>query len=244
MNTFVIGDIHGGLRALIQILERAQISNEDQLIFLGDYVDGWSESPELINYLIELSKTQKCIFIRGNHDQLFLDYLETGNEKIDEGMWFKHGGKATVLAYKNVSQEIIFKHILFLKSLHDYYIDDQNRLFIHAGFTNLSGVNYEYFPKMYYWDRTLWETALSFDEKISELSPYYPKRFLNYKEIFIGHTPTTRINSLVPVNKANVWNVDTGAAFKGKLTMLNIETKDFWQSDFLSELYPNEKGRN
>lgn len=244
MNTFVIGDIHGGLRALIQILEKAQISNEDQLIFLGDYVDGWSESPELINYLIELSKTQKCIFIRGNHDQLFLDYLETGNEKIDEGMWFKHGGKATVLAYKNVSQEIIFKHILFLKSLQDYYIDDQNRLFIHAGFTNLSGVNYEYFPKMYYWDRTLWETALSFDEKISELSPYYPKRFLNYKEIFIGHTPTTRINSLVPVNKANVWNVDTGAAFKGKLTMLNIETKDFWQSDFLSELYPNEKGRN
>ena len=178
MNTFVIGDIHGGLRALIQILERAQISNEDQLIFLGDYVDGWSESPELINYLIELSKTQKCIFIRGNHDQLFLDYLETGNEKIDEGMWFKHGGKATVLAYKNVSQEIIFKHILFLKSLHDYYIDDQNRLFIHAGFTNLSGVNYEYFPKMYYWDRTLWETALSFDEKINELSLYYPKRFL------------------------------------------------------------------
>ncbi len=244
MNTFVIGDIHGGLRALIQILENVQISNEDQLIFLGDYVDGWSESPELINYLIELSKTQKCIFIRGNHDQLFLDYLETGNEKIDEGMWFKHGGKATVLAYKNVSQEIIFKHILFLKSLHDYYIDDQNRLFIHAGFTNLSGVNYEYFPKMYYWDRTLWETALSFDEKISELSLYYPKRFLNYKEIFIGHTPTTRINSLVPVNKANVWNVDTGAAFKGKLTMLNIETKDFWQSDFLSELYPNEKGRN
>ena len=244
MNTFVIGDIHGGLRALIQILEKAQISNEDQLIFLGDYVDGWSESPELINYLIELSKTQKCIFIRGNHDQLFLDYLETGNQKIDEGMWFKHGGKATVLAYKNVSQEIIFKHILFLKSLQDYYIDDQNRLFIHAGFTNLSGVNYEYFPKMYYWDRTLWETALSFDEKISELSPYYPKRFLNYKEIFIGHTPTTRINSLVPVNKANVWNVDTGAAFKGKLTMLNIETKDFWQSDFLSELYPNEKGRN
>ena len=38
--------------------------------------------------------------------------------------------------------------------------------------------NYEYFPKMYYWDRTLWETALSFDEKINELSLYYPKRFL------------------------------------------------------------------
>ena len=29
-----------------------------------------------------------------------------------------------------------------------------------------------------------------------------------------------------------------------KPNTLNIETKDFWQSDFLSELYPNEKGRN
>ena len=43
MKTFVIGDIHGGLRALTQVLDRAQVTLNDQLIFLGDYVDGWSE---------------------------------------------------------------------------------------------------------------------------------------------------------------------------------------------------------
>jgi serine/threonine protein phosphatase 1 len=42
----------------------------------------------------------------------------------------------------------------------------------------------------------------------------------------------------------NVWNVDTGAAFLGKLSALNVETKDFWQSDIVQQLYPNEKGRN
>lgn len=244
MNTFVIGDIHGGLRALVQILERAKINPTDKLIFLGDYVDGWSESPQLINYLISLSKTNDCVFIRGNHDQLFLDYLETGNKKIDEGMWFQHGGKATVIAYKNISDTMKNEHIVFLKSLHNYYLDEQNRLFIHAGFTNMSGVNFEYFPKMFYWDRTLWETALALNESINQLSPFYPKRFLIYQEIYIGHTPTTRINSFDPVNIANIWNVDTGAAFKGKLTILNIETKEFFQSDFLSDLYPDEKGRN
>lgn len=244
MNKFVIGDIHGGLRALLQILERATIKKTDKLIFLGDYVDGWSESPQLIDFLISLSKTNDCVFIRGNHDQLFLDWLEKNNKNIDEDMWFKHGGKATVLAYKNISETTKNDHIIFLKSLKNYYLDDKNRLFIHAGFTNMSGVDYEYFPKMFYWDRTLWETALAFDESISDLSPYYPKRFLNYKEIYIGHTPTTRINKTVPVNKANIWNVDTGAAFKGKLTILNIETKEFWQSDLLPDLYPDEKGRN
>jgi serine/threonine protein phosphatase 1 len=242
--TFVIGDIHGGFRALKQILERANVTQNDILIFLGDYVDGWSESSELITFLIELQKNQKCIFIRGNHDQLFLDWLETNDKKIDEGMWFKHGGKATINSYKKVSEETKKEHIVFLKLLQNYFLDTQNRLFIHAGFTNMNGVDYEYFPKLFYWDRTLWETALSLDEKIPKSSDFYPQRLKIYNEIYIGHTPVTRIKTTIPVQKACVWNIDTGAAFKGKLTILDINTKEFWQSDFLPDLYPDEKGRN
>src|SRR5699024_12499941 len=67
---FVIGDIHGGYKALIQVLERAKITADDQLIFLGDYVDGWSEPVKVIDKLIELDKTHDCIFLRGNHDDL------------------------------------------------------------------------------------------------------------------------------------------------------------------------------
>ena len=74
--TLVIGDIHGGLRALKQILERASVTTKDTLIFLGDYVDGWSESPELLDFLIDLGKKQNCIFIRGNHDELALHWLQ------------------------------------------------------------------------------------------------------------------------------------------------------------------------
>jgi serine/threonine protein phosphatase 1 len=42
----------------------------------------------------------------------------------------------------------------------------------------------------------------------------------------------------------NVWNVDTGAAFKGKLTALEINTNQYWQTDPVWKFYPNEKGRN
>ena len=244
MSIFAIGDIHGGFRALTQVLERARIKSEDTLIFLGDYVDGWSEPLQLIDYLIELSAKQHCVFIRGNHDQLFLDYLETNDKEIDEGMWFKHGGEATMKAYKNISQDKKKQHIQFLKNLSDFYLDSDKRLFVHAGFTNMHGVKYEYFPKMLYWDRTLWETAVALDLKIEKTSFFYPRRLLKYNEIYIGHTPTTQINCSIPVNKANVWNVDTGAAFLGKLSILNIETKEFWQSDSLPDLYPDEIGRN
>ncbi len=40
MRTLVIGDIHGGLKALVQVLERAAVQPTDELIFLGDYTDG------------------------------------------------------------------------------------------------------------------------------------------------------------------------------------------------------------
>ena len=190
--TLVIGDIHGGLKALHQILERAKVTKEDTLIFLGDYVDGWSQSPQVLDFLMELKTTNNCIFIRGNHDELLLDWLLNQNENIDEEMWFKHGGEATVLAYADVSEAKKKIHIDFLKSLQDYFLDEQNRLFIHAGFTNMNGIDYEYFPKLFYWDRTLWETALSLDKSIPKDSLFYPKRLTLYDEIYIGHTPVTQ----------------------------------------------------
>ncbi len=242
--TLVIGDIHGGLRALHQVFERAQTSPEDTLIFLGDYVDGWSQSPQVIDLLLELKERQNCIFIRGNHDELLLDWLKCNTQNIDEEMWFKHGGEATITAYADLPELHRKKHIEFLESLQDYYLDAQNRLFIHAGFTNMNGIQYEYFPKLFYWDRTLWETALALDPSVEKTSPVYPKRFTLYDEIYIGHTPVTRIGQTVPVHKANVWNIDTGAAFKGPLTILDINSKAFWQSEPLPQLYPNEKGRN
>ena len=52
--TLVIGDIHGGLKALQQVWSRAHISKEDTLVFLGDYVDGWSDAVEVISFLISI----------------------------------------------------------------------------------------------------------------------------------------------------------------------------------------------
>ena len=238
--TFVIGDIHGGLRALQQILEKASVTTKDTLIFLGDYVDGWSESPQVLDYLIALGQKQTCIFIRGNHDELALHWLQNNNYNP---LWFEHGGEATVLAYANIEETTKQKHIIFLLNLVNYHLDVHNRLFVHAGFTNMNGVNHEYFPKMFYWERTLWETAVALDKSLNTADILYPKRLKLYKEIYIGHTPVTKINKTTPVQMSNVWNIDTGAAFLGPLSILDIDTKEYWQSDLLPELYPNEKGR-
>jgi serine/threonine protein phosphatase 1 len=46
------------------------------------------------------------------------------------------------------------------------------------------------------------------------------------------------------MHAANVWNVDTGAAFTGPLSAIDVDTKAVFQSDILKVLYPHETGRN
>jgi len=241
MRTLVIGDIHSGLKALQQVLEKAEVSSNDRLIFLGDYVDGWSEAVETVNFLIELKKTHRCVFLKGNHDELCHDWL---TKRENNPTWLKHGGTATMNSYEKIDKNTLNIHIAFYENLQNHYLDTENRLFLHAGFTNLKGIDFEYFTKTFYWDRTLWELALSLNPDMKQDHAFYPKRLRCYKEIFIGHTPLTRIGKTTPFNAANVWNVDTGAAFKGPLTVMDANTKEFWQSNPVHTFYSNENGRN
>ncbi|EAQ42457.1 metallophosphoesterase family protein [Polaribacter sp. MED152] len=242
MRTFAIGDIHGGFKALIQVLNQLELKEEDHLVFMGDYVDGWSEAAQVIDFLIDFSKKFNCIFIKGNHDVWCENWLKDENDVNPS--WFMHGGKETIDSYAAFSKEEKQEHLAFFQALQMYHLDDENRLFLHAGFTSMHGVEKESYPHKFCTDRTLWEMALALDKKIEVTANNYPKRLQHYHEIYIGHTPTTNYNEEFPMNAANIWNVDTGAAFKGKVTALNIETKAFYQSDALPTLYPNEKGRN
>ncbi|MCB0383551.1 MAG: serine/threonine protein phosphatase [Psychroserpens sp.] len=241
MRTLVIGDIHGGLRGLKQLLELARITNDDTLIFVGDYVDGWSESAQVIQFLIELSKINTCIFIKGNHDVWCEDWLRTGQ---GDPVWLAHGGLETVESYASVSEDEKKQHLYFFDDMSLYHIDEQKRLFIHAGYTSMHGVEKEYNFRNFYFDRTLWEMAVTMDSRIQKDSELYPNRLKHYSEIYIGHTPTINYYKDQPMNAVNVWNVDTGAAFTGKLSAIDIDSKEVFQSDALTDLYPDELGRN
>jgi len=86
------------------------------------------------------------------------------------------------------------------------------------------------------------------------------KSIKSHKELYIGHTATETIKCkahfpeaklqeinkpiVVPMNRQNVWNMDTGGGWGGKLSIMDIDTKQFWQSDFVHKLYPEEIGRS
>jgi len=239
--TFVIGDIHGALNALTQLIERIVPEPGDRLIFLGDYVDGWSQSAEVIAYLMQLESRFLCVFIKGNHDIWCEDWLLG---KPADMTWLVHGGSATIDSYRACSEKEKQEHAAFFGRMYDYYVDEQNRLYVHAGFSSLHGPAYERYSNNCAWDRTLWELALAVNNRIEPGSIFYPKRLSLFKEIYIGHTPTLGYGTDMPMNGCNVWNLDTGAAYYGKLSAMNPETKAIYQSDIVQTLYPGEMGRN
>ena len=260
----VIGDIHGGLRSLKQVLDRCRFNpNEDKLIFLGDYVDGWSETAELIEYLISIQEISKFapVFIKGNHDAWCADWLIWG--KCPD-IWRLQGGQATIDSYIRTGFLTSDEHRKFFENLFLYYIDEQNRGFVHGGFISKNGLGHEVYESDYYWDRDLWNLALLqhnnyHDGSKEALSK--ARRFEKHKEVFIGHTTTgnwlvkphlpeyqyseqpKQGRIITPMNRCNVWNLDTGGGYEGRLTIMDIDTKEFWQSDNMKTLYPNERGR-
>ncbi|MFT4061557.1 MAG: metallophosphoesterase family protein [Edaphocola sp.] len=238
-NTYAIGDIHGAAGALEQLLRRMPLQENDTLIFLGDYVDGWPQSAQVLETLIRLKKKFDCIFLKGNHDLWCQKWLEGAPPNQT---WLLHGGIATVDSYDNFADEAKQNHLDLLKSMEYFYVDENNRLFIHAGFKSEEGPMYEGFEHNATWDRTLWELALKAEKK-QQKTPSFPGRLSLFHEIYIGHTPTLGLHKMVPANACNVWNIDTGAAFYGPLSAINVGTKAIYQSDIVQLLYPGEIGR-
>ena len=135
-----VGDIHGGMKSLLQVLNRSKFKvEEDQFICLGDYVDGWSESADVVDFLIELQKTCtfKPIFLRGNHDVWCQEWLNTGERKP---MWVVQGGQATLDSYISTEYFTKQEHKDFFNGLHNYYVDEENRGFVHGGFISKNGL--------------------------------------------------------------------------------------------------------
>jgi len=244
---FVMGDIHGGYKALIQCLKRSDFDYEnDTLIQVGDVADGHDEVYECVE---ELLKIKNLIAIKGNHDAWFDEFIKTD---FHPASW-TYGGKGTIesyLKYKDGpkvcfsrgsgfktslnSSDIPPLHRQFFQNQKNYYILDQNICFVHGGFDRYK----DFFcqtEKNYCWDRQLWTEALSHQNEGNTQETF--EIVTQFRTIFIGHTSTLNWGTDQPMTALNIINTDTGAGSNGKLTIMDIDTKEIWQSDPLDTLY-------
>lgn len=190
---FAIGDIHGSYHLLEKILTFWEPENE-QLVFLGDYIDRGKDSLKVLRKVMELSKHYKVITLSGNHEQIFLNWLKKPDEMSEFYFHSKVGGISTVESfYTSLTSEKITNlnvaemvktikenfqdEIEFLKNLRLYYYWSPY-LFVHAGIDAEVDDFLETSAEHYLWIR---EEFTKVPHKAKEI-------------VVFGHTPTILLN--------------------------------------------------
>ena len=245
-----MGDIHGAYRAMLQCFERAAFNYEtDQLIQLGDVADGYEEVFECVEDLLKL---RNLVAIKGNHDEWFNQFCKTG---YHEQHW-SQGGRGTVNAYckhagkkPNFIKSTFFgfnvnidpadvpeTHKKFFAEQRPFYVDEEKNCFVHAGFNRYQPFH-EQREETYYWDRSLIIDAVEFEHLKQRIPDIEFEVATPFRKIYIGHTSTLIWKSELPVYAANVVNMDTGAGWGGRLSLLNVDTGELFQSDPVTDLY-------
>lgn len=215
---YAVGDIHGRADLLDKLLEKivrdaSQTPATQSLVFVGDYIDRGSDSRGVIERLLDAPEGFETHYLRGNHDQALLDFLENPSSYRT---WRRFGADETLLSYDveppaqdetavalardELAEKLPASHLRFLQDLQPF-VQIGAYHFVHAGV----------------------RPGLSLEDQSLEDMMWIRDEFLNCEDDFgkvivHGHTPGER-----PVCRSNRIGIDTGAFATNCLTAVVLD---------------------
>lgn len=233
--TYVTSDLHGyPLEKFKALLKKAEFSEKDRLIIIGDVIDRGAESAKLLLWIMEQKNVELLL---GNHEDMMLgcEFLFSEVDDIDTSElserellcymnWMKNGGDETVAELKRLSGEKrreIFDFVSDCAMYKTLDIGSRRFVLVHGGLGNFSPERElcDYSSRELLWERPmLWE---------------------NYSYDFItvfGHTPTLSYSREYRgrMIKTSTWiNIDTGVTAGLDPMLLRLEDlKEFYQNTY------------
>jgi serine/threonine protein phosphatase 1 len=226
---YAIGDVHGHLDALVAAHERIRadrrrVGDESApVIHLGDHVDRGPESAEVVEFLLRgPAGGARWINLRGNHDQMFLDFLgdpESHDPDLRPDYTWLHkalGGTETLASYGVIVgdrplPEVGREALARVPAAHRAFLDGllfmhrtREATFVHAGI----------------------RPGLPLDRQMPRDLVWIRKGFLEDRTdhgplVIHGHTVVDE-----PSHFGNRVDIDTGAAYGGPLTAIVVEGRE------------------
>jgi serine/threonine protein phosphatase 1 len=262
---WIIGDIHGMLSPLENLLRAIDVADDEaELLFLGDYVNRGPASADVVETLLALPEAR---FIRGNHDDVFDLVLNrecycvhaSAPNPLMAMRWFlEHGLDKTLLSY-GADPELIERYIekpneklipeltagvpenhrKFFRQLPPV-IDEHDFFMAHATWptderTELPGLSTRVKSGSGLRHAALWGRFT--DEEIGRRKAWR-------RTGFFGHTPVSnyvaaaRTGMELPLVGPQIVLLDTGCALSssGRLTGFCVETRTYIQTDHFGKL--------
>ncbi len=141
MKYYAIGDLHGRY----DLLEKASWKIADdakadpyRVITLGDYIDRGPQSKQVIEFLMEKTKTDsRWTCLQGNHEDIAIQSI---HRQLDPDWWLGNGGSDTLESYGHpeiyVGAPVYYsiipdEHVKWMNRLPLYY-ETEKQVFVHA----------------------------------------------------------------------------------------------------------------
>jgi serine/threonine protein phosphatase 1 len=205
---FCIGDVHGCADELEALIAKLPLNADSTVVFLGDYIDRGPRTSQVVELVLTLSTTCRVVPLIGNHEELFLGFLE--NPASDQGMSFIYnGGGATLASYAgaNAKYDVPERHMAFFRNLQLFY-ETPDFFFVHAGVPDLP---------------------------LSELTPENRRDLLWLRDSFLesdyrwskviihGHTRVDEVTI-----RPNRINLDTGCVANNALSAIGLPSRQLY----------------
>ncbi len=222
--TFVFGDIHScpvELEAVLDFLKQSENLNvNDNLIFIGDYINKGVDAKAVIEILINLKKEfPDTLFLKGNHEDMFMGYL--GYENSFGQIFLRNGGEKTLKSYgiqpnlnmQETRNRMPETHLEFFTGLAGYIVAE-DFIFAHAGLSPITDLHAQKDTDLF-WIR---------DEFIQNIHRFD-------KTIVFGHTPFHDVWLDLPYKIG----IDTGLVYKNMLSCVELKDKVAFQVKYRSK---------
>jgi len=161
--TIFIWDIHWCYDELKLLIEKMDLSEDDKVFFVWDYINKWPKSFKVLKYLYKNKK--QFFWVLWNHDYYFLEWLKW--KKVS--YWTK-----TFEKLKKKLEE--YPKILDFYKKMPLYIEEENFILVHAWveknkklekqkaeiLVTVREINWKLWYKNYNWDKKIiyWHNAL------------------------------------------------------------------------------------
>ncbi|HFQ7235556.1 TPA: protein-serine/threonine phosphatase [Citrobacter braakii] len=196
-HVWVVGDIHGCFSLLMAKLRLCHFDPwQDLLVSVGDVID---RGPDSLRCL-KLLRKRWIIAVRGNHEQMGLDALATGEQFLwfmNGGSWFAQAEQPAATAALETCRQLPW--ILELRCQNGIHV------IAHA----------DYPDDIYQWQkevdlqRVLWDRTRLMNKG---------NGIRGADHFWFGHTPLRQ-----RVDHENLHYIDTGAVFGGELTLVQLQ---------------------
>lgn len=203
---YAMSDIHGCYEEFLRALELVDLSGNNKLLLLGDYIHGGEGNYQVLDAIINLQKqygSDKVIALMGNHEEMVVQ----GRESINIKNYYDYD-------YGKFKFDNDDYYINWMKNLPRYYFEGKT-IFVHAGIDEEA--------------EDLWKIGTD-DYTFTEKYPAEVGRFNCDIKIVAGHIGTAEISGdskfhEIYYDGESHYYIDGSVTISGRIPIIAVDTK-------------------